>query len=219
MAYAPHYLVSFGGALDPQADGSWNEVWQCGIRGLFETDIVTPDVWLAGRGTALATWFGTASNKMHPLSRLEWIKCNGIGPDGKYVDPTHPHTYSVVPTIGASADRSNNIDSSACWSWTTANLRGRAHTGRIYMPTGCNVPALGAQVMTVAGQTGMVTAAKALLTLLHTTEGDHTFTPGVFSKVDASHLDITGVRVGRVIDVQRRRRNKITENYASSVWP
>jgi len=219
MVYAPHVRFQMGGELDPLGTGAWNEVWQCTINGNGVGD-PPEDAWLASRGPAVKTWFTDTLQQMSFRSRISWCKLNVIGADGKYTDPAHPHTIAFTPGVGYNSTSSVRPSFVAlCLSWTTANLRGPEHTGRIYVPTGVASNSFGTDNISTADQSAMVTSGLALLTILNTTVSGWQFNPVIASKVDASNTTITGVRVGNIYDIQRRRKNKQAETYLAAAWP
>lgn len=208
-----------GGELDPTGVGAWDEIWQCTIN-LNSFSSVDADAWLSGGQSAIKTWFTGSSAKMSALSRIHWLKLNKINAAGEYDDPTTSHTYNyATPGVGYVTGSYWTIDQCVVWSWTTALSRGPGHMGRIYPPNAGAAVAGGAQVIDSTAQSQHITAAKGLLSVLSATYSGVTMFPVVATKINATNPPITGVRVGRVIDTQRRRRNKVSESYASAVWP
>lgn len=219
VAYQQHFYAVFGGELDPLANGSWTEVWQCGIRGLFNTDTPSVDAWLASVGPTVGGWFADSSVAMHPKSRMSWMKCNAIGTNGKYSDPSHPHTWFASSPYVGTGTATYSPFLALCYSWTTSRLRGVGSHGRVYVPVGMPNTPSGSDIISSSQQGTAVTAAKTLLTRVHTTVGTDTFNPAILSNKDASATLITGVRIGQVIDVQRRRKNRVPEAYIGAAWP
>ncbi len=99
---------------------------------------------------------------------------------------------------------------------TTATPRGLANEGRMYLPaTG-----------RTAGADGRIAEGMAngirqdIITFIAAVEAVGIGTVSIFSKGTPTQpggavRDVTGVRIGRVIDTQRRRRNSIAELYVS----
>lgn len=209
--YSPHTLVAWGGTL---SDG---EIWQNGVRVVgFEDQPLTESAcveYMEGFAPDLSDWFSDDDNNMATDAALTWLKVNNIGPDGRYVNPTDTNVYDYSSPVPGISGQSAPDFCSICFSWTTALMRGPGHTGRIYPPN-YTYTALGSRFSS-AGQVRAVATAKALLTVMaHPSEGPNV-TPVVASRVNGVLAHITGVRVGDVYDVQRRRKNALPENYES----
>jgi len=147
------------------------------------------------------------------------VKCNNIAPDGTYVDPvTHIRDVSTSAQP-AGTPRVPDI-LSLCISWSTGLARGRASKGRIYLPVyGLNATDAGRMDITPTDQNNFITFGQALLDAFSNSAGIAPVVPVIASKLDGSIHPITGVRVGNIIDVQRRRKNALTETYVSGTWP
>lgn len=214
MAYPPHHLLVFGGTLNVGAQAG-GEIWQCGIRVTGVGD--TEDDTLAAIGPRLLSWFSGQVGNMRSDSKLTFIKLNAIGPEGRYVNRGTTHvTFVGNPPSGATASSVPNFLSLA-FSWTTDKPRGLAHTGRIYPPfalVDSNTARAGGTDVTKA-----VASAKALLTAVAPSGGQGTGAAPVVASAQGPLQTITGVRVGDVIDVQRRRKDKAKEAYSASTWP
>jgi hypothetical protein len=227
MGYPRHLLLAFGGDLTGSSETG--EIWQCGIRCAPAAgsahDYGDEDAILAALQGPFKTWFQLAANLIRNDCNLKYLKLNEIAPDGSYADPTATHEYDyATPGVGGAAASLPAVIS-LVWSWTTARHRGIASKGRIYPPNVVTVTSAGMRVST-ATQNSHVTAAKNLLNVLSRPNGvDFELAPLVVSKganggagVGAAE-DITGVRVGDVVDIQRRRKNALKETYVAAVWP
>jgi hypothetical protein len=89
---------------------------------------------------------------------------------------------------------------------------GASHRGRMYLP-----PVSVAQVdpdgqLTSASAGNIADALKRFFDAMN--DGLSLGNVAVFSKTLGTLTDVTQVRVGRVVDAQRRRRNKIPESYS-----
>lgn len=217
MPYSNHWLLQFNGIFDQENLG---ELWSFGIRGVpgvgrafGDEDAVLGDIQ-----AGLAAWFSGASSWMRNDAVLKNIKLNEIGPDGKYVDPTtHEHDYTT--TVRGAGPRMWPTFVTCAWSWTTAKARGQAHTGRIYPPCTPTGATGAATKLGTTDQNAFRDSAKALLSSISSVSGTFDIAPRVASKVGGQLEPITGVRIGNVIDVQRRRKNGFVETYVSSAWP
>ena len=219
MVYPNHALVALGGSLP--GDQAGDEIFQFGVR-IYEDDgsgyISSPETWLNDHAAAIDTWWKSAASLCRADATLKFIKCNNIAPNGRYAESvTHLREYSDP---GGATVPSNYMVSflSVAWSWTTPAQRGLAHTGRVYPP---NTWAVGGTSPDVIGNAAAhVTAAKGLLTAITGGGSGAPGRPCVVSGVGVGQIrNITGVRVGDVIDVQRRRKNDAQEHYTAAVWP
>nr|CRY97312.1 hypothetical protein [uncultured prokaryote] len=221
MAYLPHALVAFVGDYSNASLAA--ESWQFGVRVFAHGDpspsfLDDPQAYADNIASDIDTWFG-AVHGIPNYCRLQSIKVNNIDPDGHYADPvTHQHDYSTPPT-GPNTSAFLPPQCTVVWSWTTDVARGPAHGGRVYPPTSSWSLAAGA-VLSSTQQGQSLDDALALLDILgsQTDTGSVLVTPCVASSMSAMH-SIEGVRVGAVVDTQRRRRNQLPEAYVSSVWP
>lgn len=225
--YAPHTLVSFGGLIvggPPNGD-----MWQCGIRvaegsvtngnGQPLTDPVT---YMNDLHTTLSSWFtalvGTVG--ISGGATLAWLKVNNIGANGKYSAPavTHRYDYPTPPT-GPVTTAGQCAMVTLAYTFTTLRSRGAGSHGRIYLPLGLPAtfsPSLG-------GIANYVTHAKNFLNAIARPTGAASAANGVFPVVasgrNGGNFQITGVKVGSVMDTQRRRKLQITETYTASTYP
>lgn len=235
MAYAPHTLVTFGGRLASTVSGV-QEIWQCGIRLRIQlSDLVSwgggvtnPATYMAAIASPLSTWFHTSSSTVggseflgnRSDAYLDWLKVNNIGVDGKYADKIHTNRYDyATPLAGGAVNSSCPPFVTLAVSLTTASKRGPGHRGRIYLPL---LPPLSTNaVISTLAQTQANGTVKALLNVLKApSDTGGTITPVVASGINAATNPITGVACGQILDVQRRRKNKLPEGpYVSSTWP
>lgn len=219
MAYPRHALVTFGGTVVGSASTE-DEIWQCGVRldGDDSGFLSDPDSYLSDIATPLETWYAASSSVMRGDSHLKWVKANNIAADGTYADPvTHVHDYAT-PVAGGAAAGPMPAMLTCCFSWVTAAARGPAHTGRIYPPVW--LPATSSEIISDANRTSYANSGKDLLLVLANGFADVFGQPSVVSKVGIGYKrHITGVRVGSVIDVQRRRKNALPEVYSSVAFP
>lgn len=220
MAYTPFTRFVMGGTTDP-GTLTQSEIWACSISMMHGTEldgpIPLPMTWLNEIQAGVKTWFQSANAMISTKSQLTYLKANTIGPNGKYLDPTTANTYTYsVPGVGSVAPTTPSI-CSCCLSWTTPRLRGPGSHGRIFPP---NNATSGAATLIINStvQGNLITSSKALLTVLQNLSGTQTGMPCIASNVDGTIQPITGVRIGNVLDVQRRRKDALRETYVSSSW-
>jgi hypothetical protein len=210
MAYTPHVLVALGGSWV----GDTGEMWECTVR--LRADggggvTIDPEAYLADIKPNLSTWFHAVDTGMMMSSRLKWIKCNHIGADGLYVDPTTTHVTDYSPAVaGGMADAGPGFCSIA-YTWETAVARGPGHRGRVYMPN-CTVAGSGSVFKIGTGSRDQnATAGAGLLAVLKNSAGANGTkgTPVVASKIGGAIHDIVACTSDDIFDVQRRRKDRI----------
>jgi len=223
MTFKRHWLLSWGGTI-----GNGKDVWANNIR-MTNDEAGQPDSvpastlegMLDDYVNDIRTFMTSAGANITGGTQCTWVKFNEIGPDGHYVDKTTTHaryltgTGALAPFSGASTSYCPTFQSVAV-TLTTAQQRGPGSKGRFFLP-GC-APALNFDgVMTSTAQTAIANAAAAFLTALGDEAGvDVTaMRPAVVSNVGNPGPTnvVTGVAVGNVPDVQRRRKNNLIENY------
>jgi hypothetical protein len=170
----------------------------------------------------LRTWFTTAVTGVGCSggATLAWLKVNNIGADGKYSNKSVTNRYDYAnPGAGPVTAAGQCPMITLAYTFTSLRARGPGSKGRIYLPL--NLPAqYSSTLSTVANY---VTHAKNLLAAIQRPVGAASNANGVFPIIasgrNAQNFQINGVRVGNVMDVQRRRKNAIAETYTSSVYP
>lgn len=218
MAFSPHLRVSFGGIIS--LGGLPNEIWECNVSCKLPSGGETAadqEAYLGDIIAPLNTWFTAASSGISQDAYLQFVKANQIGPTGAYADAetTHEHFYASG-IHGGVAPLHPQIMSLAT-SWTTGISRGPGAHGRIYLPnyTWGNV---GSMLVPADQCHTAAVAGNALLMLLNEPPGgSNVATPIVASKVNGTNAIITGVAVGNILDVQRRRKDAYRESYATVV--
>lgn len=221
MPYQPHTYVTCGGSNLEVASN--DEIWQVGIRGFSGGNVPVPQGDLAelvakiavGADTTsgLARWFAVATYYHCNDSFLKWVKVANINASGDYSG--EPAIYEFGTPIAGGAGKAVPSFLSASLGFTTGKSFGRARSGRIYPPN-YGAPSTFGAAISAAAQTNLVASALEFLSAVSQPLGDGgAFVPHVVSKSGVSNA-ITGVRVGNIWDVQRRRKNAVAETYATS---
>lgn len=199
--YAEHVLLRWGGKLASV------ETWSCGIRlggGPGSNDLgAAESITEAAAEPVQDFWEATHTG----LSSLDWVKANAIGSNGKYVsDTTNEFTYTPPVTKGGSTFLPPQC--ALVVSLRTAKSRGRGHAGRFYIPTAASGVAGDGRISQIGAQSFAESAAAFIQSINRILPG---YRVAVFSEFDQIRENVTHVRVGRVIDTQRRRRTSIAE--------
>lgn len=177
--------------------------------------------------------YSTGVDKFHSLTthRLTEIKCASIDVDGKYPadEPSASHFY-VPGAVGGTNPPAGTIPQAtmAC-TLTTALPRGLASKGRIFVPpSGTMLPETADGKVSAARAGEMAASIKRLINDINADPlvgNVAIFSRGrgvpsynaVKHRVEYTYPNpgavqlVTGVRVGRVVDTQRRRRRQLTE--------
>lgn len=211
MAWQTHALLRWGGTLG-------GDTWSCGVRMRGDTPGADPATFAADSledaADVISTSFQLSQMRYSGLARLTWVKLNSIGTDGRYSEPT----TNLFEFGGAGVSPSSSVRTppqlAHVVSLTTDKRRGRAHIGRIFVPTSANVVEPDGR-LTQAEAESMVQAARTFINDLNGLGALNPFSVAVFSGLGAEVETVTGVRVGRVIDTQQRRRRQLDESYSA----
>lgn len=225
MTYPDHYLLSWGGTI---CDGT--EIWANNLRLWSDT----PD-WLSPTFDEAAaldqcyndirTLYINAGASISSDAKVNWVKLNRIGADGRYASTSESNTKflsgSSIIAGAASAGTLYPPQVALAITFRTNRDRGPASRGRIYAPRPqLNMPTSG-QVSSSTTQ-AVATAYATFITNLGNWDGIDTnnMAPAVVSGVGTGAAAyIRSVNVGSVLDTQRRRRTALTETRSSAAVP
>ena len=229
-----HYVSVIGDAFGGV------ERWQFGFR-LTPGGVSNEATALAIADDVEAWWRPTApygaGNIFNSCAnrRLTEVKVATIQPDGTYPDdqPSYSHFY-LPPIAGQSQSPAGSTpQDTLAVTLTTALPRGYASKGRIYLPTSSDyVPQQADGLITAAVATSIATSVKTLINTINANAvvgnvAIYSRGRGVPSfdaernRIEYTYPNpgavnnVTGVRVGRVIDTQRRRRRQLVEGYVT----
>lgn len=198
---SPHtYVTWFGDAF------SGAEEWQVGLR-LAQPFAGATEAQLEDLSDAMAALLpnvGFPGGRRFLGVKVAPQDVNGRYPDGvdavEYLRPT--------PLVGAASAGFPQI--ALVLSLRTARSRGYASNGRMYLPSTFSISASTGLIP----ETDALNAATAGANFIAAVGLVGLGEPSVMSTVGAGRVEtITGVRVGRVMDTQRRRRNQLPETY------
>lgn len=198
------YKLVWGGIL------AGTETWSCSLH------FISPDVLVeapAAFKPALTDWMTRPDSNISGIAQMNWIKFNRVTPDnGVYWNPAASFTHFVEPAVyGVAPAQFPNLSSAV--STLTAVARGHAHAGRFYPPSGGSSPVQVDGRMTEIEAMQQAVSAAQLITDLN---GSATGECYVWSQIGQIQRPIVGVRVGCVMDTQRRRRRNLIETYQTA---
>lgn len=223
MAYSrPFIKLTFGGTLAGAKDE-----WVCGINLGF--DSIVPNIpgntfltafneYAENKGPELPALFkayiGNSKMSVPNASTLQWIKLAPIGTDGQYM--ADAKEFEVLESFGGKAGW--YAPQNACVITMTSDKRkDPGRNQRFYLPFSSGSSS-GYGVDDTEGK------ASLTATLLNNIKYNTSVIPGASviqpaavttsDKITGDYLPITAVRVGNVVDTQRRRRNKLNEFYS-----
>lgn len=216
-----HGLLVWGGSLP----GS--ETWSCSLRmaeteagGFADTNDTAGwdmNALLAHYSTIIKAMHADAAAKISSSAKLNFVKFNRLDVNGHYIDNvSHIDSFTNISGGGSGYAFPNQV----CLAVTlTTNIsRGPASKGRFYLP----MPQVGSDATTglvsVADVNTIKTRMKTFIEALSDVPGLDTFnSPGVCvmsRKLGAPDTHrVNGIRIGRVLDTQRRRRRNLPESY------
>lgn len=220
MAYPYDFIkFTFGGVLAGN-----NEIWTCGFHIGKATSDVGVGQFLAleddlpALGALVRGYITDAAMRIPSGASVQWIKLALIGKDGRYV--RQPLEY-ILPTAGAGLNTSGYVpQASTVVTLVSAKFKDPGKYNRFYLPAAAP-SGNGAYRLTQSQTEAMATRSAKFLGDVHEViyhEAD-TLTIKAVSQNVTQYYDVVYARVGDVLDTQRRRRNKIAENYSDTAIP
>lgn len=219
MAVVGHlHKIVFGGIL------CQTESWSASMHYLRGDAGAVPI--LGDLADAFTAWFKLSSSQISSYARLDYIKVNELNPlaivNGGTKPASPPFTRylasgavnEVYFSPGIKGDSDQNFylpQTTVCVSLTTGLRRGPAHAGRFYPPSCSGISADGR--IGAADATGMALGAANLIADINASNGGLGGVV-VYSANGPTTEPVTGTRVGRVVDTQRRRRRNLLEEYS-----
>jgi hypothetical protein len=211
------------------------EKWQFGLRlqdatytndaVAFAAQSVLKDWWTASGTFGVNTGFGSLNT--HTISEIKVAK---VQPDGTYPAGTISSSYFYpVPVAGVNVpDKHTMPQDSVAITLTTPVPRGLGSKGRIYLPPSTRYQIEVDGRLAITSAQSIMDSVRLLLqglnakleigTISVMSRGRGVPNPPVLGKKPTYTYPnagvtnaVTGIKVGRVIDTQRRRRRSITE--------
>jgi hypothetical protein len=220
MTYPDHYLLSWGGSLHG------TETWSNGVRlrpntnfSLGQAEI---DAFMADTEKDLNNFY--SQDFFHVGMKCEWVKLNRIGPLGRYVSTETSNTrFFAVPKQGV-AGAAHPAQIALVATLLTDAERGLANKGRLYLAglstTRFPINALTGDISVAARDAFRAHVGNFLNNINNEPGLDangagfdiHVVSKGSGAR-DGVARKVTGVKIGRVLDTQRRRREDLAEDY------
>lgn len=205
--------LSFGGPL------IGTESWTCGLH-IWDPAPVSGNFDEVLLSEAISQWFLRPASLNSNLASLEYFKYNEINstpigtglPGGKYTNPGTPHAF-FYPVVRQGPAEGGPPQLSLAVSTVTAKVRGRGSKGRWFPPTAVANNALTGGVVGGSMPAAAATSAAQLITDVNGAVGGSCV---VYSFIGQTNNEIIAVRVGQVLDTQRRRRRSLPELYVSA---
>lgn len=185
------------------------EEWQTGVRLIGTTAPTTAE--FEAIDAAVSAFLATVALRFPSGFRYIGLKWSPQDVNGRYPEGADA-TEWLRPTALAGNVSGGFPQIALVTSYRTARTRGYASNGRGYWPSVQVVSATTGRFPVADGNS----VAAAAATMINAIGDSGAGTPAVMSAVGAGRVEpITGVRVGLVMDTQRRRRNQIAEEYTA----
>lgn len=222
MPYAQQQIyMTWGGTLPSTTSVTGPEIWQCGVRfsslgGLGSAVGGFNAFSLSDCANIIKTFHSSATVYIAGDVRLDWVKAALLRTDGEYA--VQPRVHGFVPGIvgGGGSGFLQPLQASIAVTLWSGETLGRANYGRFYLPTPSLPRGYG---LASIGDTNAQNIADAARTMLQQLDGevstvDWDWQLSIMSSVGTGDAKpVKEVRVGNVVDTQRRRRNAVTEKY------
>lgn len=221
------------GALSPKGDLPENLSWfdaaeEDDVSGVhYETDFgvqASPGLTfpllehLQAIAGAVQTWHAGAA-LISQQALLQKVTLYPIeGPLGRVFEGHSATATWDTPVPGGGGTDVLPTEVASVLSWTTPRIGARGR-GRVYLPARVKA-GVGSDGLQTPGQIAVM--GPGAVTLLHAMVYDSAVNPWEMGPIVTGrpydkYARITGVRIGRVFDSQRRRRNALAEDYTSFV--
>jgi hypothetical protein len=179
----------------------------------------------------ITTFWNAIRGKVANRVSLDWVTCNHIGRDGRYTSMNSVRV-DVESIPGTAAGAFLGADVSMAVSLLTAQERGYASKGRIFLPVNAATLITAAGALWGAwGTSDRASVSAATVTLINALNdlGFETgldvsvciFSPGTGKRQDPTkpgeYRPVTKVRIGALPDTQRRRQNRTPDLRATDV--
>jgi hypothetical protein len=212
--FAPHIRITAIGSL-----GSTGEQFSYGVcmaqgasgGSYFEPFMSANEDVFSDLCDDVAAYHGRATTRLRSAAVLTHVKVAPIGPDGKYTADPYIKDYNIP---GAESGAGSSPPQVSLAVSLVTDRRGPSGKGRFYLP----LPAWGVDQNSFLIQEQNANdsrgSAQTFLNALNNQPGIDVLGMGVVvASTKGFNTPVTGVRVGRVLDTVRTRRNKLQEQY------
>jgi hypothetical protein len=218
MPYASHLRVTMAGDL---SSGTGPVLEQFSYR----LNLSNPTAALAsdsnrfsGDGAAdvaadAVAFHGRVGSRIGSMARLTEVKMASIGPDGKYT--ADPFIVAVDQRGGGPNQITHAPQVSLAVSLTTER-RGSSGRGRFYLPVPSTLIGTNLIIDPIERDQVQASVAQFLQDLNNWPLTDSGDPRVVIASTKGFNSNVTGVRVGLVLDTIRSRRNNIVEGYGAT---
>lgn len=215
--FKPFVRLTFGGEL---ADG--NDIWSCGFaianlngNGLSEDLFNVVSDNLEDIGALIETFVGDSATRVPNNVKVYWTKAALIGENGKYL---RPPTEIPLNWGGAVNAPYSPQDAMVC-TLESEIWKDPGKYNRFYLPT-AGPAGTNEWHLSTAEQTAFLAAFKTFVDGINDllTPGATDINPRVAvvsNTGTGKQSPVVNLRLGQIVDTQRRRRNALSEDYAT----
>lgn len=216
MAYTRGFAkLTFGGAI---AGG--NDIWSCGLSfGGIGNEVAEDSNFallaaaISDIGDEVQTFIGYTETLVPTGAKLDSIKLAHIGVDGHYLEEA-----VEIPWVSQGSSNASYVPQNTIVNGLVSNKwKDPGKNNRFYLPS-IPPPTTGAYQLSELEAEGYVSRLASFIEALNdigvaTTGLGGAHVAVVSNSGEGYESSVVEVRVGRVIDTQRRRRNKLDEDY------
>lgn len=205
----PHVMLTFFGK-------AWTEkeTWQFGLR--LDQPEPPLDAAMVLIRDAYKTYHAALGTGISYGCRYFGVKVAKIGTDGKYVPGSSAKEYLLAASErgGNSASFMGLPQAALAITLNTSLIRGKGSVGRYFLPAMALSVMEDGLISTTAAEAARATS----ITFLNAVNAQAPGRLAVFGQTGEGTVQpVTGIRVGRKVDTQRRRARSIKEAYVVGV--
>lgn len=216
MTYASQHL-----AYTFEGDLPGSELWTITLRTVAAVGDDSECAAMALQANEAFTTFWNATGGIHAFNpagvTFRKVTCRSVSAAG--VTVAQGESSLITPSPGIASSQGAPNQSALVVTLVTARP-GRTGRGRVYLPFLSPIFQAGTDRIADTGRDAVCFSFSAFITTMNLNDDGGTFGPfdiAVQSTVNmAAPPPVTSVRVGNVVDTQRRRRNKVVEQYQTS---
>lgn len=215
MAYPYSFIkLTFGGDLRDT-----DEVWACGFHIGRESANTTQNdlenigsIQLQVIWDAIANFHSNGANDVPTNMRLQWVKMAAVGTNGKYLGAPVEHIYS---TARSGSNTKGFIPSTAVvYTLVADKFKDPGKYNRFYLPTTPPTASNGHKLTSAETEDRATSLANIVNDINAALAVEFSgLRVRIVSQKTNIYRQVSSVRVGDIIDVQRRRRNALRESY------